>query len=73
MNEKPKHEVLEPDWQHLKRYGYAPGGYLARCRCCGEMVEFVDKRATCCLPCATQQYAAEIGRQMQSAEGAREG
>lgn len=72
MTEAEKREMPAPDWQHLKRYGYAPGGYLARCRRCGEMAEFVDKLATCCRLCAKKQHAAEIGRQMQSAEGARE-
>jgi hypothetical protein len=40
------------DWQHLKPYGYAPGGYMAKCYGCEKVVEFVDKRATRCRPCA---------------------
>jgi hypothetical protein len=42
----------QDDWQHLKPYGYAPGNYMAKCYGCEKVVEFVDKRATRCRPCA---------------------
>ncbi|GGD31333.1 hypothetical protein [Aureimonas glaciei] len=32
--------------------GWAPGGYQARCRTCGEMHIGCDKRTLQCLPCA---------------------
>lgn len=46
------------DWQHLKQYGYAPGNYLAKCHFCDKVAEFIDKRATCCRPCAEARHAA---------------
>ncbi len=33
-------------------FGFAPGGYLIRCKDCGEQVHGTDKRAYRCLPCA---------------------
>lgn len=32
--------------------GYAPGGYMGKCRECGEAIDGVDKRASSCLKCA---------------------
>lgn len=46
----------EPEWAHLKRYGYAPGDYMNKCHACGKVVEFVDKRAITCRPCAEAEY-----------------
>lgn len=46
-----------PEWAHLKQYGYAPGDYMNRCHACGEVVEFVDKRAIICRPCAEAKHA----------------
>lgn len=39
-------------WEHLKVYGYAPGGYMMTCRGCNTTVIGVDKRALRCKPCA---------------------
>jgi len=49
-----------PDWLHLKRYGYAPGGYMSRCMICLQTVADLDKRACCCRPCAEKKYATEL-------------
>ncbi len=49
----------QPDWTHLKRYGYAPGNYMIRCRRCTEVKTDLDKRAICCKPCAEKRYAFE--------------
>jgi hypothetical protein len=46
-----------PEWQHLKAYGYAPGDYMNKCHACGKVVEFVDKLATTCRPCAEAWHA----------------
>ena len=45
------------DWEHLKRYGYAPGNYMSRCHHCEQVVTGVDKRATTCRPCAEAIHA----------------
>jgi len=47
------------DWQHLKRYGYAPGNYMGKCRSCNEIVHSIDKRAICCRPCAEKRHASQ--------------
>lgn len=47
-------------FQHLLRYGYAPGNYMNTCRTCNETHIFLDKRARCCLDCATAKYAADL-------------
>lgn len=45
----------EPEkWEHLKAYGYAPGGYMMTCRGCNTTVIDVDKRASRCKSCATK-------------------
>lgn len=46
------------DWRHLKDYGYAPGGYMTRCRTCGD-TPTMDKRAWRCRPCAESALAAQ--------------
>ena len=43
----------------LRKYGYAPGGYMGRCGSCDTVVTGIDKRASCCLPCAESKYVAE--------------
>ncbi|NBW08281.1 MAG: hypothetical protein EBR82_09660 [Caulobacteraceae bacterium] len=45
------------DWQHLKRYGYAPGNYMSKCLKCGKTT-IMDKRAYRCRPCAEARHAA---------------
>lgn len=50
-------------WEHLKAYGYAPGGYMMTCRGCNSTVTGVDKRASRCMPCATK--AAEQPAQQE--------
>lgn len=64
-------EPTPPDWLHLKPYGYAPGGYMSRCRECGA-TPTMDKRAWRCRPCAEAVYAREHGQahREQAAEAA---
>ena len=47
------------EWEHLLRYGYAPGNYMNTCLRCGEVTHGVDKRARCCRPCAEARHAWE--------------
>jgi len=61
---------LEGEWEHLKPYGYAPGGYMGTCFDCSERSFDLDKRAVRCRPCAEKRHhdaraAAEIGKGMQ--------
>jgi hypothetical protein len=44
--------VSDPNWLHLKGYGYAPGDYMNKCHRCGQIVSGLDKRAVTCRPCA---------------------
>jgi hypothetical protein len=44
------------DWWHLRPYGYAPGKYTMKCPHCQVSVWDVDKRASCCKPCAIAFY-----------------
>ncbi len=46
-----------PEWEHLKCYGYAPGGYVSRCCHCGKHVAGLDKLAITCRPCAEKLNA----------------
>lgn len=55
------------DWQHLKNYGYAPGGYMTRCRTCGD-TPIMDKRAWRCRPCAEAAYSNGPAQREQEAE-----
>ncbi len=43
------------DWQHLKQYGYAPGGYMSKCHRCGA-TPIMDKLAVTCRPCAETMH-----------------
>lgn len=55
-------EIQSPqpdDWQHLKPYGYAPGGYMSRCSKCNDTF-VMDKRATACRPCAEKMHRAAL-------------
>jgi hypothetical protein len=52
-------EPERAEWQHLLRYGYAPGNYMNTCQRCGEVAHGVDKRARCCRPCAEARHAWE--------------
>jgi hypothetical protein len=45
--------------EHLKAYGYAPGGYMMTCRSCNTVVIDVDKRASRCKPCAIKAFNAQ--------------
>lgn len=38
--------------EDLRAWGYAPGGYMVRCRDCGSDDWAADKRARRCQPCA---------------------
>lgn len=51
----------EDDWRHLQRYGYAPGNYMGACRTCGTTCIDLDKRASCCRPCAESKHAEDDG------------
>lgn len=54
----------EPSPEQLKFFGYAPGDYASKCFRCQKIVEWLDKRASCCLPCAQaayQKYLAHFG------------
>lgn len=53
-------------WEHLKRYGYAPGDYMNRCHRCGAEV-VMDKRAVICRSCAEALEQAEA----EKVEGVR--
>lgn len=57
------------DWQHLKPYGYAPGGYMSRCRDCGD-TPIMDKRAWRCRTCAEAAHANGQAQREQEAEAA---
>lgn len=46
------------DFQHLIKYGYAPGNYMSMCRTCDEIHIDLDKRAINCRTCAESLYAA---------------
>lgn len=60
------------DWRHLVAYGYAPGGYMGRCRACGAERLDLDKRATRCRPCAEAAHAEAMRAQLvRSADGAQ--
>lgn len=39
----------------MKACGWAPGDYMNRCVNCGKENWNVDKRATCCKPCALRK------------------
>jgi hypothetical protein len=53
------HPSDEQALQNLLRFGYAPGDYTGICVHCGQQMVDVDKRATCCLGCATRFASAE--------------
>jgi hypothetical protein len=64
-----KQEQGEPvAWEHLKAYGYAPGGYMMSCRGCGNQVIFVDKRASRCRSCAEAAYTKDTHPPQRSEE-----
>jgi hypothetical protein len=50
-------QQAEPDWLHLKAYGYAPGDYMSRCCHCNATFAGLDKRATSCRSCAEKVHA----------------
>lgn len=50
---------LDPSWASLMLYGYAPGDYMGKCAECGEIVHDIDKRATCCRPCAEKLHEGQ--------------
>jgi hypothetical protein len=52
-----------PEWEHLKKYGYAPGNYMNRCCWCNQVKNDLDKRAVACRPCAEERYSAIEGKQ----------
>ncbi|RTL40529.1 MAG: hypothetical protein EKK53_15180 [Burkholderiales bacterium] len=54
-----KAQQAEPDWLHLKAYGYAPGNYMSRCFRCNGTFAGLDKRATSCRACAEKLHAKQ--------------
>jgi hypothetical protein len=58
MNDNEYTIMEQPDWQHLKKYGYARGNYMSKCRSCGELA-VMDKRAITCRVCAKEMYAEQ--------------
>lgn len=56
---------LTPEpWEHLTRYGYAPGGYMSKCHRCGA-TPIMDKLAITCRPCAEKLHSAAIDAAMK--------
>lgn len=49
-------------FQHLLKYGYAPGNYMGKCHTCNEIHIDLDKRATNCRTCAEAMYAADLAK-----------
>jgi len=47
----------QPEWRHLKHYGYAPGQYSGTCTYCGKSWQDQDKRAWTCRECAEKMHA----------------
>lgn len=45
----------------LRKYGYAPGGYMIQCAIGQHTAIDCDKRASCCLVCAEAALAKESG------------
>jgi hypothetical protein len=60
----------QPDWLHLKPYGYAPGNYMKCCQSCDHIVTDVDEYARRCKPCAVS--AEEIDRLTAERDALRE-
>ena len=65
----------------LRKWGYAPGGYMSVCHKCGKTHSWMDKRAITCQQCAEdmeeafEERAAVIqfgsGREMSREEAER--
>jgi len=66
---QPQEGTSADDWQHLKGYGYAPGGYMSRCHVCGA-TPGMDKRAITCRPCAEAMHAKAAATPPQPAQPA---
>lgn len=47
---------IEPEAKQLKEFGYARGSYQSKCIGCEQIKDFMDKRATSCIDCATSRY-----------------
>ncbi len=45
--------------EDLRKFGYAPGGYMIQCRVGSHTAIDCDKRASCCLECAEKLLAKE--------------
>ncbi|QKE11204.1 hypothetical protein O152_gp054 [Pseudomonas phage PaBG] len=45
--------------EDLRKFGYAPGGYMIVCRVGDHPAIDCDKRASCCLECAEKLLAKE--------------
>jgi hypothetical protein len=48
------------EWEHLLRFGFAPGEYMFRCTGCKDCWNGVDKRAAYCFECATKRHDAYV-------------
>ena len=66
----PPAQPQQEPWEHLKAYGYAPGGYMMTCRGCNTTVTGVDKRASRCMPCATKTAEQPAQQEPVGCEGA---
>jgi hypothetical protein len=58
MNGNERTYAEQSDLQHLKKYGYARGNYMSKCRSCGELA-VMDKRSIACRVCAEEMYAEQ--------------
>jgi len=64
-------EAQPQAWEHLKAHGYAPGGYMGRCRKCGDERIDMDKRAITCRACAERMHGVAMVAAAVAAERER--
>lgn len=61
--------LVRPDKPNtLVPYGWAPGGYIAKCHDCGVMHMDSDKRSMRCLPCALAARDKELDDRIEALE-----
>lgn len=58
MTTDTRQTATHPTGADLKPFGYAPGGYMVRCRHCDAIRADLDKRAWSCRSCAVEQWQA---------------
>lgn len=54
--------------EDLRKFGYAPGGYMIRCQVGAHTAIDCDKRASCCLECAEKLLAKETESEPDSVD-----